>query len=115
VSSEELVVLHFILESLDLEGTPARLLHTYMQAFVPRHSLTWEEVVFNLADEEQLVVHLKAMAKLTQRLSRTAARRVVIFITNHSHHITGSLFVSPASCASVFEVSCMPWLNALSY
>jgi hypothetical protein len=114
VSSEELVLLHFILESLELEGTPARLLHTYMQAFVPQQSLTWEEVKFNLGDEEQLVRHQKAMAKLAQRLSRTTSRRVVIFITNHSHDVSGSLYVSPSSCASVFDVSYTPWLKALS-
>ena len=115
VSSEELVILHFILESLDRQGTPARLLHNYMQAFVPHESLTWEEVIFNLGDEEQLADHRNAMAKMAQRLSRTASRRVVIFITNHSHDESSCLYVSPASCASVFEASYLPCLNLFSY
>jgi hypothetical protein len=105
VSSDDLLVLHFILESLEGIGSPARLLHQYMQAFIQPSAIVYEEVVFNMGSVDQLASYGRKVNELVQHLSSNGAQRVVIFITNHSHEITGDLFVAPAACAPVAEVS----------
>jgi len=106
VSSDSLLILHFILESLEAAGFPAHLLYEYIQAFIGRDAVAFEEVVFNLCDLEQQAAHEQEINQLVQHLSVHAPQRVVIFITTHSHDITGDLYVSPDSCALVSEVSC---------
>lgn len=76
-----------------------------MRAFIPGDDVVFEELVFNLGDMEQWAAHKDMINQLVQRLSLNPTRRVVIFITNHSHDITGDLFISPDSCALVSEVS----------
>ena len=81
VNMDNLLMLHFILQSIEGMGSPAHLLYQYMQGFIhPSH----------------------VVAKC---LSSIETRHVVIFITNHSDENRGDLFVSPGSCATVIEVS----------
>ena len=105
VSSDELLVLHFLLQSVEGIGSPARLLFNYMQAFIHPCGVVYEEVVFNMECPEQAVNHGRAMVELIDHLSCHNAQCVVIFITNHSHDCTGDLFISPGLCVTVTEVS----------
>jgi len=56
---------------------------------------------------EQAINHWCAVNDMAKCLSSIEAQCVVIFITNHSHDLSGDLFVSPGSCATVTEV----WLS----
>jgi len=105
VSTDDLLVLHFILQSLDGIGSPARLLYQYMQGFNHPRAIIYEEFVFNMETHEQVINHGHAVNDMTKHHSSKDARHVVIFITNHCHDISGDLFVSPGSCATVTEVS----------
>lgn len=105
VNTDTLLVLHFILQSIDGMGSPAHLLYQYMQGFIRPSQVVYEEMVFNMETQEQVINHGHAVNDMAKRLSSTEARRVVIFITNHSHDLSGDLFVSPGSCATVTEVS----------
>jgi len=102
VCTNNLLVLHFILQSIDGIGSPASLLFQYMAGFIRPGAITYEEIVFNMETQEQVINHER---EITQRLSSNEARRVVIFITNHSDEVRGDLFVSPGSSATVTEVS----------
>ena len=105
VCTDGLLILHFILESLDGIGSPAQLLYQYMRSFISPSAIVYEEVIFNMGSADQVVSHGCAMNQLMERLSSNQAEWVVIFITNHSHDDTGDLFVGPVSCAPVVEVS----------
>src|SRR5882724_3264759 len=102
---DNLLVLHFILQSIDGMGSPAHLLYQYMQGFIhPSHGV-YDEMVFNMETHKQVINHRHAVNDMAKCLSSIEAQCVVIFITNHSHDLSGDLFVSPGSCATVMEVS----------
>jgi hypothetical protein len=105
VCSDHLIILHFILESLDPIGSPACLLYQYIQSFIDDDNVTYEEVMFNFGDIKKHVAHQVTMEQLLHRLSLNPARRVIVFLTNHSNDLTGDLYVSPDSSALVSEVS----------
>ena len=105
VSSDSLLILHFILELLEASGSPACLLYKYMKTFIVSDDVVLEEVMFNLCDVARQGTHEKQINQLVQHLSDRPTQRVVIFITTHSHDLTGDLYVSPDSCALVSEVS----------
>ena len=105
VSTDNLLVLHFILQSLDGTGSPAHLLSQYMQGFICPSKVIYEEMVFNMGTNEQVINHGCAVNDMAKHLSANDAQCVVIFITNHSHDVSGDLFVSPGLCATMTEVS----------
>src|SRR5882724_13116225 len=105
VSTDDLLVLHFILQCLDGIGSPPHFLYQYMQGFIHASGVVYEEISFNLETFEQVVNHGHAMNKMAQRLSSNKTQCVVIFITNHSDEDRGDLFVSPGSGTTVAEVS----------
>src|SRR5882724_3878510 len=57
VSTDNLLVLHFILQSLDGTGSPAHLLSQYMQRFICPSNVIYEEMVFNMCTNEQVINH----------------------------------------------------------
>ena len=80
VCSDRLIILHFILESLDPIGSLAHLLYQYIQSFIDNDNDTYEEVVFNFGDIKQHVAHQVTMEQLLHRLSVNPARRVIILM-----------------------------------
>src|SRR5882724_4462130 len=105
VSTDDLLILHFILQCLDGIGSPPHLLYQYMQGFIHASGVVYEEISFNLETLDQVINHGHAMNKMAQHLSSNKTQRVVIFIMNNSDEDGGDLFVSPGSCATVAEVS----------
>src|SRR5712664_3870642 len=99
-----LLVLHFILQCLDGNGSPAHLLYQYMQGFIHPSEVVYEEISFNLETFEQVINHGHAMNEMAQCLSSNKIQHVVIFIMNHSDEDRGDLFVSPGSGTTVAEV-----------
>src|SRR5882724_6965159 len=85
VSTDNLLVLHFILQSLDGNGSPAHLLYQYMQGFNCPRAIIYKEFVFNMETHEQVINHGHAVNDMTKHHSSQDARHVVIFITNHCH------------------------------
>ena len=81
VSSDSLLILHFILELLEAGSSPACLLYEYMKTFIVSDDVVLEEVVFNLCDVARQDAHEKQINQLAQRLSDHPTQRVVIFIT----------------------------------
>src|SRR5882672_12690372 len=102
---DDLLVLHFILQCLDGNGSPAHLLYQYMKGFIHPSEVVYEEISFNLETLEQFINHGHTMNEMAQCLSSNLVQHMVIFITNHLDEDRGDLFVSPGSCATVAEVS----------
>ena len=69
VSSDSLLILHFILESLEAIGSPTHMLHEYIQALIACDDVAFEEVMFNLGDIEQHAAHEDVTMWLVQHLS----------------------------------------------
>src|SRR5882672_6721515 len=98
---DDLLILHFILQCLDSNGSPAHLLYQYMQGFIHCSKVVYEEISFNLESFEQVVNHGHTMNEMAQCLSSNKIQHVVIIIMNHSDEDRGDFFVSPGSCATV--------------
>jgi len=91
VSTDDLLILHFILQCLDGIGSPLHLLYQYMQGFIHASGVVYEEISFNLETLEQVINHGHAMKEMAQHLSSNKTQCVVIFITNHSDEDRGPL------------------------
>src|SRR5882672_3419576 len=100
---DDLLVLHFILQCLDGNGSLAHLLYQYMKGFIHPSEVVYEEITFKLETLEQVVNHGHTINEMAQHLSSNKIQCVVIFITNHLDEDRGDLFVSPGSCATVEE------------
>ena len=68
VSSDSLLILHFILESLEASGSPAHLLYENMKMFIAPDDMALEEVVFNLCDVVRQDAHEQEINQLVQHL-----------------------------------------------
>src|SRR5882724_10009722 len=55
VNIDNLLVLHFILQSIDGTGSPAHLLYQYMQGFIHPSHVVYEEMVLNMENHEQVI------------------------------------------------------------
>ena len=68
VSGEGLLILHFILSSIDSVGSPAKILEQYMANFVGASNLHYEEIVFDISSEEKMNIHKVKMLRLGQHM-----------------------------------------------
>jgi len=91
VSTDDLLILHFILQCLDSIGSPPHLLYQYMQGFIHTSGVVYEEISFNLETLEQVINPLgMPMNEMAQHLSSNKTQCVVIFIMNHSDEDRGT-------------------------
>ena len=66
VSTNNLLILHFILQSIDGIGSPAPMLFQYMVGFIRPGAITYEQIVFNMETQDQVINHGHAMNKMAQ-------------------------------------------------
>ena len=64
VRNESLGIMHFILEGMEPRGSPPALIAEFMAAYLPKSSLHYEEISFNLADEASTESHTRNMRGL---------------------------------------------------
>ncbi|KAH9984523.1 hypothetical protein BJV77DRAFT_966060 [Russula vinacea] len=92
-NSKSLVILHFTLETINTEGSPANVVHQFLQPFFSSGSLLLEEVKFNIFDEEDADAHADKMEHLAGTISRKhRGAPVWLFITTHGDKDRGDLF-----------------------
>ncbi|KIM77371.1 hypothetical protein PILCRDRAFT_12012 [Piloderma croceum F 1598] len=101
VVAQPLLLLHFILASIEPKGHPARISAELLSAYLPADSFVYKEVVFNLTTDELVKKHICKATAFTGNLGKYSLDQVVIIITNHSHDITGDLYLGPNLCSSV--------------
>jgi hypothetical protein len=68
VSNEGLAILHFVLEGMESRGSPARIIAEFMAAYLPKSSLLYEEVFFNLAEARAIASHARTMRDLKKHI-----------------------------------------------
>jgi hypothetical protein len=66
-----LVLLHFTLETISTEGSPASMVHQLLSPFFTPGSLPFEEVKFNIYDEDDAGIHADAMEDLANTISKS--------------------------------------------
>src|SRR5882724_10712540 len=74
VSTDNLLVLYFILQSIDGTGSPAHLLSQYMQGFICPSKVVYEGMVFNMGTHEQVINHGRAVNDMAKHLSSNEAQ-----------------------------------------
>jgi hypothetical protein len=64
------LILHYVLEGIDVRGSPAVLLAQYLQPYFRDRLLAYEEVVFSVSTEEEARRHERSMTTLIRKYSR---------------------------------------------
>jgi hypothetical protein len=65
------VIVHLLLDGIPSAGSPPRVLYKYLKAYFREgNDLLYEEVVFNLADDDAEQAHYDTMAALAKKLRR---------------------------------------------
>jgi len=70
VVAEPLLLIHFILASIDLKGNPARLSAELLTSFLPAKSFVYKEVVFDLTTDELIKNYISEATAFTKTLER---------------------------------------------
>lgn len=70
VIAQPLLLLHFILASIDPKGHPARISAEILSAFLPADSFVYKEVVFNLTTDELVTKHIYEATAFTRNLEK---------------------------------------------
>ena len=121
VLCDPLLILSFVLSSIEPVGNPLRVICEIMHGFLG-DSLLFEELPFDLSSEDLVEKHEQVMNRLVRQfarwvnstppnshshfllLYRTDFARVVVFVMNHSHDDTGDLYIGPNHSATVESV-----------
>ncbi|KIM72929.1 hypothetical protein PILCRDRAFT_15697 [Piloderma croceum F 1598] len=70
VVAEPLLLLHFILSSIDPKGSPARISAELLSGFLPEESLVYKELVFDLSTDELIVKYVNEVSTITRNLKK---------------------------------------------
>ncbi|KAG1765300.1 hypothetical protein EV702DRAFT_1204625 [Suillus placidus] len=83
ISSDPILVLHFVLETLKPFGSPVAIMHQALQLYRLQDHIEYHEIIFDIGTEEKANKHAESMAKLMDRLKHQY-ERVEILIYSHS-------------------------------
>lgn len=64
VVNQSLLLLHFVLEGIDLAGCPPRLVHAFLSGFLSPSHLRFEEITVCLGTEAEVEAFRKRMQTL---------------------------------------------------
>jgi hypothetical protein len=70
VVAEPLLLLHFILSSIDPKGSPARISAELLSGFLPEESLVYKELVFDLSTDELIAKYVNEVSAITRNLEK---------------------------------------------
>lgn len=71
VLQSSLIILHFVLEGVSTAGSPANIVHEYLRGFFKDSKrLFFEEIPFDLTDEDAMEDHADTITLLSRTLAR---------------------------------------------
>ena len=70
VLAEPLLLLHFILASIDPKGSPARISAELLSGFLPEESFVYKEFIFDLSTDELVAKYVYEVATITRNLEK---------------------------------------------
>ncbi|KAH9984520.1 hypothetical protein BJV77DRAFT_966057 [Russula vinacea] len=92
-NAKSLVLLHFTLETISTAGSPASMVYQFLQPFFTEGSLLFQEVKFNIYNEDDAGIHADRMEDLARIISKKHdGTPVWLFITTHGDQECGDLF-----------------------
>lgn len=68
VSNEGLTILHFILDTLDSTGSPAKLMVEFMGAYLAPSLILYEEIPVNFSDRAKIALHGRKIRELANKI-----------------------------------------------
>jgi hypothetical protein len=68
VSNEGLTILHFILDTLDSTGSPAKLVAEFMRAYLAPSLILYEEISVNFSDRAKIALHARKFRELASKI-----------------------------------------------
>jgi hypothetical protein len=68
VSNEGLTILHFILDTLDSTGSPAKLVAEFMWAYLAPSLILYEEISVNFSDRAKIALHARKFRELASKI-----------------------------------------------
>lgn len=72
VRLDSLIIINLVLAGVSTQGAPATMVHEFLKSFFKDDgSLIYEEIIFNIEDEDGAETHAATMAKLADKLSRS--------------------------------------------
>ncbi|KAG1769684.1 hypothetical protein EV702DRAFT_1202713 [Suillus placidus] len=92
ISSNPILVLHFVLTTLDPVGSPAAMMQHKLRPYRPKDSLQFHEIIFDIGTDEKADRHAESMKTLVDRLKLLEYERVEVFIYTHSETVRGDIW-----------------------
>ncbi|KIK77176.1 hypothetical protein PAXRUDRAFT_167609, partial [Paxillus rubicundulus Ve08.2h10] len=86
VNCEPLLIIHFYLKGMDLQGCPPRAICEYLWLYFPPNALHFSELEFNFGTRAKIAKHKGKMETIVP------SGQVVILISTHSEEERGDLF-----------------------
>ncbi|KAG2047508.1 hypothetical protein BDR06DRAFT_976687 [Suillus hirtellus] len=84
ISSNPILVLHFILTSLDPLRSPVAIMQHKLWPYRPKNPLQFHKIIFNIGTDEKAKRHIKSMEILIGHLKLQEYKHIKTFIYTHS-------------------------------
>ncbi|KAG2063577.1 hypothetical protein BDR04DRAFT_1123171 [Suillus decipiens] len=92
ISSNPILVLHFVLTALDPAGSPAAVMQHQLRPYRPNNSLQFHEIIFDIGTNAKADRHVESMKALVAHLKPLEYERVEIFVYTHSETDRGDIW-----------------------
>lgn len=86
ICSDPILVLHFVLRTVDPFGSPAAVMRDILQPYKPKDHLQYHEIIFDFGTGEKVEKHVKMMQALVKQLDKVGfdPERVEVIVYSHS-------------------------------
>lgn len=94
ICSDPILILHFVLRTVDPFGSPAAVMRDILQPYKPEDHLQYHEIIFDFGTAEKFEKHVLMMQELVKKLERLRfdPERVEIIIYSHSETVRGDIW-----------------------
>ncbi|KAG1873421.1 hypothetical protein C8R48DRAFT_769860 [Suillus tomentosus] len=92
VCSDPILILHFILKTLEPFASCARVMRDVIQPFTPEVNMEYHEIVFDIGTSDKVLKHARSMKKLVDRFKQNQYGRVEVFVFTHSETSRGDIW-----------------------
>ncbi|KAG1758868.1 hypothetical protein EDD22DRAFT_908473 [Suillus occidentalis] len=92
VCSDPILILHFILKTLEPFASCARVMRDVVQPFTPEGNMEYHEIVFDIGTSDKVLKHARSMKKLVDRFRLVQYGRVEVFVFTHSETSRGDIW-----------------------
>ncbi|KAG2124765.1 hypothetical protein BD769DRAFT_1669259 [Suillus cothurnatus] len=92
VCSNPILILHFVLQSLQPSHSPAAIMQQELQLYRPNDIIQYHKITFDFRTMEKFFKHTQAMTNLVERIKHIEYERIEVFVYTHSETVQGNLW-----------------------